>query len=155
MNPVEFLKDELQSMAVKFPTVHIKYGYNYLIDTHIVELLPLIEYLENAELDKAWIPLSIQFMEEFADDNIAFISSDSPLSIKEVIFEFNPLACSEENIISEIFAPLTEREFSYDFPTEIPNGRIIDSAFFNLSKNCVNFVENEDTFLENAYSEAA
>ena len=156
MNPVEFLKYELHNIAVKFPNVHIKYGYNYLIDTHIVELLPLIEYLENKELDKAWIPLSIDFMEQFADDNIAFISSDSSLAIKEIIFEFNPLACSEENIISEIFAPFAEFEFNYDFPTDIPNGRIIDTASFNLSKICVKVIDNhEPNYLENAYSEAA
>ena len=156
MNPVEFLKYELQHIAVKFPHVHIKYGYNSLIDTHIVELLPLIEYIENTELDKSWIPLSIKFMEEFTNDNIAFISSDSSLAIKDVIFEFNPLACSEENIISEIFAPFAEIEFNYDFPTDIPNGRIIDTASFNLSRGCIKVVDNQEpNYLENAYSEAA
>jgi hypothetical protein len=156
MNPIEFLKNELKSIAEKFPNVHIKYGFNSFIETHIVELLPLIEYTGNKELDKAWIPLSLQFMQEYADDNIAFISSDSPLSLKEVTFEFNSTACSEGNIISELFAPLTESELHYDFPTQIPNGKIMINALVNLSKNFIkNLNEDEYVSLENAYSQAA
>ncbi len=156
MKPIEFLKKELKSIAEKFPNVHIKYGFNSLIETHIVELLPLIEYTENKELDKAWIPLSLQFMEEYADDNIAFISSDSPLSLKEITFEFNSTACSEGNLISEIYAPLTESELHYDFPTKISNGKILINAFVNLSENFINnFNEDEHEFLDNEYSQAA
>lgn len=156
MNSVEFLKNELKTLAQKFPKVHIKYGFNSLIETHIVELLPLIEYTENIELDKAWIPLSIQFMEEYVDDNIAFISSDSPLSLKEVTFEFNSTACSEGNIISELFAPLTESELHYDFPAEMPNGKIMTNAFVNLSENFIkNVTQGEYDFSENLYSQAA
>lgn len=128
MTSIDFLRSELQRIATQFPNVHIKYGFNHTIDTHIVELLPLIEYVENKDLDKAWIPISLRFMELFADEEIAFISSDSSLSLEKVIFEFNISSCSEENIITELFAPLTERPFEYSFPTQIPDGRFIDNS---------------------------
>ena len=156
MTSVEFLKIELQGIAAKFPNVHIKYGFNSKIDLHIVELLPLIEYTTNKKLDEAWIPVSLNFLETYKDEEVTFISSNSRLSLKESIFEFNENACSEENIISEIFAKIAEQEFDYEFPTSMPNGRIMENAFFNLTQRGVKINNDEETyFLDNAYPEAA
>lgn len=125
MTSVEFLKNELQNVADRFPTVHIKYGYNQIIEAHIVELLPLVEYNTNSELDKAWIPISLKFNETFRDEEVVFISSDSSLSLNTVIFEFNTFARSEEDIITGLFAPLTEEIINYSFPTVIPDGKLM------------------------------
>jgi len=92
MNPTNYLKRELKIIAKNFPNVNIRYGYNKVIETHIVELLPLVEYNENNKLDDAWIPLSISFLEKYMGEEIAFISSDSSLSLKDTIFEFNASA---------------------------------------------------------------
>ncbi|MCP9751392.1 hypothetical protein [Ferruginibacter sp. HRS2-29] len=154
MTPVEFLKNELNTLATSFPNVHIKYGYNNVIDTHIVELLPLIEYSSNQDLDKAWVPLSINFMEKFKNEEIAFISSDSSLSLKHVIFEFNPKACTEENVLTELYQELAKNELEYSFPTQIPQLVVFDT-FASLKKSKktdqVEIEENECT----SYSIAA
>ena len=128
MTSVDFLKNELQIIDDKFPNVHIKYGYNTIIETHIVELLPLIEYTSNAALDNSWVPVSLKFMEIYKDEEVAFISSDSTLCINNVIFEFNA-TCNEESIMTEIYAPLTEQKAEYDFCDQVPNGKIITSTF--------------------------
>lgn len=154
MTSVEFLKKELQEIANSFPTVHIKYGYNVVIETHIVELLPLIEYQKNSALDKAWIPLSLKFMELYKEEEVAFISSDSSLSLKNTIFEFNTNSCKEENIISELFASLTDNTFNYSFPTEIPNGIIMDNTIGNFLSTPIEKL-SEESFLENSYLAAA
>lgn len=155
MAAVDFLKKELNILAEKFPTVHIKYGYNEKIDTHIVELLPLIEYTSNKELDNAWVPLSINFMETFENEEIAFISSDSSLSLKNVIFEFNA-ACKEEDIITELFAPFTKGFglYNYTFPTSMPKGKIISQPLLDFSSTPIQKIDEGD-ILDNSYSQAA
>jgi hypothetical protein len=159
MTSVEFLRAELSLIAEKFQNVHIKYGFNSKIETHIVELLPLIEYTSNRDLDNAWIPLSIKFMETFKDEEIAFISSDSSLSLKEFIFEFNAGVSKEENFISEILVEPIGKQlkiYSYSFPTCMPNSTINATAISlgNLLKEPVaNLYSESNTDL--SYSLAA
>lgn len=121
---VEYLQKELKLIADNFPDVNIRYGYNQIIKTHIVELLPLVEYDTNETLENAWIPLSISFLKNYMDEEIAFISSDSTLSLKKVLFEFNPITFSEKNIISKLYNTLTYSNVKYNFPTVMPNGLI-------------------------------
>ncbi len=124
MDSINFLKISLEELSLKFPFVHFKYGYDSMIDTHLVELLPLSEYNNNEDLDSAWIPLSLKFIKTF-DEEIVFFSSNSELSIKNIIFEFNSSVSLEEKIINELFAPLSENLYTYVFSTDIPNGRVI------------------------------
>lgn len=154
MNSLEYLKKELEKIAGNFPKVNIKYGYNDLIDSHIVELLPVTEYYNNNELEDAWIPLSINFIQEFQNEDIAFISSDSPLSLSNIIFEFNKDACSEQNVIAEIFSSFVENEFNYSFPTEIPNGISIElpeissqSVYYENSNKCETLYADNYSYL--------
>ena len=115
MNSLEFLKVELEKISKKFNAVHIKYGFNRAISTHIVELLPLAEYLHNDTLTEAWMPLSFEFGAQFPNEEIAFVSSNSTLSIQEPIFEFNiPAHCFGD--ISTFYAPISQQEFNYSFP---------------------------------------
>ena len=153
MTSTDFLKRELEAIANKFTNVHIKYGYNDIIETHIVELLPLIEYNTNKALDDAWIPVSLKFMEMFKDEEVAFISSDSSLTLKNVIFEFNA-SCTEESVISELYAPLTEIHLCYTFPTEFPNGRILANTNFNCLNSPIEIL-SEESNLEYSYLAAA
>jgi hypothetical protein len=150
MEARDYLRKELKLIAEKFPNVNIRYGYDNIIDTHIIELLPLIEYNTNDELDKAWIPLSISFLDNYMDEEIAFVSSDSSLSIKNVLFEFNPFACTEKNIMSELFGVLTYTPVNYSFPTEMQDGIIIKNNGINLINNPVEKL-NEDGCLDYSY----
>lgn len=81
MTTIEFIKNELAKIAVKFPQVEIRYGYNHDINTHIVQFDPLDAYYNLPELDAMWISFSIEFDEKFIDESIAFIGADSILSI--------------------------------------------------------------------------
>ncbi|MEJ7682251.1 MAG: hypothetical protein WKG06_31260 [Segetibacter sp.] len=131
MKPVEFLQIALESISKNFPNVHIKYGYNTIINTHRVELLPISEYRYNSALDEACIPLSFKFREVFPKEEIAFVSSDSKLSIDNPILEFN--APSFEDVIAEVFARFSEQELNYTFPTCIPNQAIsIENSIVRL-----------------------
>ena len=89
MEPITFLKEKLGSLAARFPHIHIRYAYKPSIATHIVELSSVEDYYKNEALEAAWIPLSIEFMETFDSENIAFISSDSSLAIVKPELEWN------------------------------------------------------------------
>lgn len=143
MTSVEFLKNKLQDIAEMFPYVHIRYGYNNLIETHVVELLPLIEYTNNPDLDRAWVPLSLQFIETFNED-VTFISSDSSLSITDITFEFNA-SCTEEKIITELYYSFTNRPIHYTFPVTMENGKIlVNSSINSLSSPVEHLIDTGD-----------
>ena len=154
MQEVEFLKSRLKSIAENFSNIHIKYGYDSIIESHIVEILPLHEFETNVELDKAWIPLSMEFMETYPEAEIAFISSDSSLVIENILFEYNvPSQCTHE-LISEFFDPFTEYALCYTFPTNIPAGHIMKNSVGGfLNYPLQNLEDTED--IENTYSTAA
>ena len=153
MKPSEFLKSELEHIAKKFPNVHIKYGFNDTINTHIVELLPLIEYNNNKDLGNAWVPIFFKFMDTFKSEEITFISSDSSLTLSTILFELNQNACNEECIITGLFEPFTRVAVYYEFPTFMQNGILIgDSSPFII--NSIIVEPTDSSYLE-TYSEAA
>lgn len=127
MNSLDFLKVELEKISKKFNAVHIKYGFNKAINTHVVELLPLEEYLNNDLLTECWMPLSFEFGTQFPDEEISFVSSDSTLSINCPILEFN-IPVSYFNDISTLFAPISQQNFNYSFPEIMPNGGVAIGA---------------------------
>lgn len=123
MNSLEFLKIELEKISKLFPSIYIKYGFNKLITTHIVELLPLSEYLKNQSLAEAWMPLSFEFREQFPLEEIAFVSSDSTLCLENSVLEFNIPSMGVD--ISTVYAiPLSENDLNYTFPETMPVGAI-------------------------------
>jgi hypothetical protein len=144
MNSVEYLQKELKVIADNFPNVNIRYGFDDVIKTHIVELLPLVEYDTNESLENAWIPLSISFLENYMDEEIAFISSGSTLSIKKILLEFNPLAFKEKNIISEVYSALTYSHVNYNFPSVMPNGIVSAKEVINIINSPVEKPEKDD-----------
>ena len=89
INPAEFLYNELEVIADKFPGVHIRCGYNAVIKFHVVELLPLEQFKNNIELANAWMSLYFKFVETFNHKDITFISADATLSLGKLLFEFN------------------------------------------------------------------
>ena len=154
MKPTDFLRSSLENLAKNFPNVHIKYAFNKTIKTHIVELLPITEYRYNAALDNAWIPLSFDFRSHFPEEEIAFVSSDSTLSIKTPNFEFNT-PCIDD-IASNLFAAFSRKELKYTFPTYIPNNGVISiggSISRLLQCPAQDFVESENEF--DSYYQAA
>jgi hypothetical protein len=153
MLPKEFLEKELQELSISFPQVHIRYGYDEMIETHIVELLPLSEYNFNKDLDKAWIPISIKFMETYKDEEIAFISSDSTLHLEKWLLEFNVKHTYKENeVINSLFDVFYKETLNYTFPICITEPRLFESpnpAIINchFEENRDNQISTDNTFL--------
>lgn len=81
MQSIEYIKSKLGEIANRFPLVQIKYAFNSNIETHIIQFEPIDAYYNMPELDAVWIPFSIEFDRIYEDESIAFIGSDSTLSI--------------------------------------------------------------------------
>lgn len=154
MTPVDFLHKELENISKDFPQIHIKYEFNSIIHTHIVELLPVEEYRFNNALDDAWMPLSFKFCETFPEEEIAFISSDSELAIEVPTFEFN-IPCANFDLIPSFFEKLAIGEFNYTFPTTMPVGaKAIGLSITDVLKSPKQDLLKEQD-LSNIYQQAA
>ena len=153
MNVKDFLHKELESISKDFPQVQIKYSFNKIINTHIIVLLPLEEYQNNAALDDAWIPLSFKFRASFPDEEIAFVSSDSSLSKDDAVFEFNVIS-RDIDLIADLFTSFSEEEFNYTFPTCMPIGAITIgtsiSGILDYPKERIHEEYDIDTFYQAA-----
>jgi len=88
MTPQEFINKELTTLAKSFPQIHLRYGFDGMIDTHIVQIDPIDEYYKNEAFDNAWIPIAMAFDEQF-EDWISFIPSDSTLKLEVAEMEWN------------------------------------------------------------------
>lgn len=139
MQAQEFLKAELKSLSEIFPKVNFRYGFDEIIDVHVVEINPLEQYYSNKELDDAWVPIALRFLETYETEEIVFISSDSSLKIENSVFEFNKLKIStEEDLISELYSDLANKEMpSYTFTERATFGSVINAqlAVFLATSN--------------------
>ncbi len=155
MEPIDFIRINLSRLAINFPQIHIKYGFDEIIDTHVVELLPLNEYLNNQDLDKAWIPISIEFIKKFPNDTITFISSDSSLQVEKPIFELN-IPTFDFQLIEDLFEyfRFNEIQYSYTFPEFIPSEIKIELPNSDVI-GCPEVNNIEEKYSQYSYSMAA
>jgi len=142
MTPRNYIEQKLKDLHYKFPHLGIRYGIEQSINAHLIELMPLEEYNNNKALDKAWFPISLEFRRIFPDDDIAFFSSDSLLSIDEVLFELTPVYRNEKEILSCLFVNVTGYE-------NIPKGNI--KGKYNKDRLIVNpfITPEQDLSIEN------
>ncbi|SFE00672.1 hypothetical protein SAMN05518672_104119 [Chitinophaga sp. CF118] len=101
----KFLKNSLQLLALQFPDIRIRYGYEtVLTDTHIVELIP-DECDSNETLLNACSAIGTAFSARFFCENVIFTSSDNSLEIKEPIFEWNNGISEFDRLYNKMCAP--------------------------------------------------
>lgn len=131
MTSYNFLKGELENLSNQFSMINIAYGFDTVIDTHIVELTPESEYYSNSELDSAWLSISKRFMAFYPNEDIAFVTSDSSLKLEEVDYIFN---CKKDDKVlsdlNEIFEELLNGNYITSFESffeTLPNNIILDS----------------------------
>lgn len=104
MTPTTYLQAKLKELHRRFPHIGIRYGIDTDINAHLVEVLPLEEYKSNKAFDKAWVPISLEFRRIFPDEDVAFFSIDSLLTLDTAIFELKPVYTTEKEILSHLFS---------------------------------------------------
>lgn len=143
MNTREYITESLQSLANQFKNLTIRYGYNCLIDLHVVVLTPLEVYENNPTLDKAWMDIALEVMEKYGEE-IAFISNDSTLSKFVPELEFK--ASSSSNDLAQIlYSELIMERINYSFPTHLVlKGKREISAYSYFVRPTFENLQNND-----------
>lgn len=87
MLPFEYIKLELKSFIIEFPKTRIRYENDNNSNTHSIEVVPNEIY----SLDKDYITwensLFDDFINEYPDQNICFISDDAIVGLDKIDFE--------------------------------------------------------------------
>ncbi|MCS6795179.1 MAG: hypothetical protein RMJ97_08345 [Raineya sp.] len=82
----KYIKSSLQKIVEKLPYLQIKYEYDDLSNTHLIEVLPLYAY----EHDKSYIQLETEMLRELSEkypyEDVAFVSENSLCRISKPMF---------------------------------------------------------------------
>ncbi len=86
MKASEFIKEKISELHRQFSNLTVKYGFDESINTHIINITPINEFRNNKELEDAWFHISMEFMNVYPEEGIAFITDDSYLHLEEAGF---------------------------------------------------------------------
>lgn len=108
MLPYDYIKSELKKFIIEFPKTRVRYENDNNSNTHSIEIVPNEIY----RLDKEYINWEngffIEFINQYPDQNICFISDDAIVGLDKIDFELS----GKEYISVDIFIPT-----SYSFNT--------------------------------------
>lgn len=85
----EFIWEKLNELSKKFHVVTFSYVYDSVYNQHVVEANPEILY-KSEEFAAAQIKLELEFMENFPEDEIMFITGEHNLNLPDFEFVINP-----------------------------------------------------------------
>ncbi|TRX43049.1 hypothetical protein [Flavobacterium restrictum] len=89
MLPFEFIKSELKNFIIEFPKTRVRYEMDDNSSTHSIEVVPNEIY----RLDKNYIIWEDNFFDEFInqfpDQSICFISDDAIVGLDKIDFELS------------------------------------------------------------------
>lgn len=120
MTPFQFIYQKLELISEKFPHIGIRYEFNTLIKTHIIEFSPECEFENNDSLAELWVPFSMEFKEVFPNDDIAFVPPSSSLAIKFPECEFLPMVSEVGEL--DFFGELSIMKLKYSFVQRFKSG---------------------------------
>lgn len=87
MTAKNFIIQQLKSISSLFPEMSFKYGINPSTGTHIIQVSPLESYNSNENYLKVEDEFESSFENNFKDDEIIFVSTDSTFDIAQPEFE--------------------------------------------------------------------
>jgi hypothetical protein len=86
MTSVEFIKEELKKLHIRFSSSNIRYEFNVYNATHIIEITPL-EFYNNETYMASELELEELFLNLYPKESILFVSTDSLNKVSKPIFE--------------------------------------------------------------------
>ena len=98
MNSQVFLKSKLFDLTAEYPATTIKYYFDAYDNDHFICIHPK-EDLDNIIAKVAMI-IDREFIRNFPNESLSFISLDENLSFDELVFEFIPTSITEVKTIN-------------------------------------------------------
>lgn len=86
MNATEYIQDRLRRLADEFLGISLKYEYKADSSIHFVEVLPAELYHHDRDYAIAEDKIIMDFIKNFPDENICFITDDSYVKIENPSF---------------------------------------------------------------------
>ena len=108
MTSFDFICLKINELQAKMPSLSIRYQYDRLRDDHIVEVLPAEVYNDNYKFAELETGLSLEFMDQFPDQNLMFVTEGSLIEVESVDFEIDSFNQSMANW----YPPVVETTFS-------------------------------------------
>ena len=83
----DYIKGHLKNLIQQFPSIRIRYQYDWAAVVHCIEIVPKKIHKSNTDYIKWEDDFCLKFIEKFPDQNIYFFTSDSLVGIEELHFE--------------------------------------------------------------------
>jgi|GEM_PF-403426 len=87
MNSISFVKSKVDILVDSFPEIKCRYEHDVLSNTHIIEILPIHVYTSDDVYANKEIEIIDEFINNYPDESICFISEESLISVESPIFE--------------------------------------------------------------------
>ncbi len=119
MNTKEFIYNRLDKLSKVFPEVQFSYEHRALPNTHVIEVLPLAFFENNAAYLDAEFLLESEFHQLFPEEEILFVSEESLIQVEEpeCVFGFHLFSFESDSVLE--FDAHTPIEESYTINTPV------------------------------------
>lgn len=86
MTSVEFIKEQLKKLHIRFSSSNFRYEFNRYTNTHIIEITPF-EFYNNETYMESELEFEESFLSQYPKESILFVSTDSLNKVSKPIFE--------------------------------------------------------------------
>ena len=88
MNSTDFVIDIIDKLVIKYPEIRCRYEFEYLTDTHLVEISPKFFYDSNKEFSEEEIDIISNFIDNFSSESLCFVDDvkrrvQNPILVKQ------------------------------------------------------------------------
>ena len=114
MKSKDFLISKIKWLNNCFPQLSIKYQFDESDNTHLIEVMPLLDFENNSEYQNAEAELTFEFEQLFFPETVLFISKNSLTKITASEFEIGPSFTYEYSFDQKVFiTEETNQNFIY------------------------------------------
>jgi hypothetical protein len=121
MKSSEFIIFKIKDFVIKFPQAYVKYEHDEASFTHFLEVTPLALYQNDEEYIQWELAFQSEFIANYPDENIGFISEDALVGLDRVDFELaGEVNLSSISVCNKNTTIISELNFANDEYWENP-----------------------------------
>lgn len=85
-NSVAYMKEKLTELEEKFPQLKVRYAFDEMELSHMVEVLPASEFEDNEAYGEYEIALTLDFIKEYPDEELFFVTEGDLIELTDPVF---------------------------------------------------------------------